>query len=132
MPFKVWLNGTFDVLHMGHIKLIQRAVMLGGDNVNIRIGVDTDERIRAAKGKDRPVNTLEHRIAFLHAIKGVDEVVSFGTDEELEECIREYAPDLMVIGDDYVNKRIIGEEHIELIHYMERYGGLSTTGILNH
>lgn len=130
MPLKIWLNGTFDVLHMGHIKLIQRARKLGGDDAIIRIGVDTDERVRAAKGDNRPINTLEHRVAFLQALKGVSEVVSFGTDEELVNRIKEFSPHYMVIGDDYLNKRIIGQEYIETIHYMERYGGLSTTNIV--
>lgn len=130
MSIKVWINGTFDVLHLGHIKLIQRAKQVAGETCNVRIGVDTDERVKKLKGENRPVNTLEDRIEFLKSIKGVDQVVSFDSDEELRELIRDYKPDLMIIGDDYLNKPIIGQEFIELIHYMPRYEGMSTTKIV--
>ena len=128
---KVWLNGTFDVLHMGHIKLIIKAKELAGEDSYIKIGVDTDERIKLKKGKDRPINTLKHRVEFLENIKYVDEVVTFNTDDELINHICDFKPDYMVIGDDYKDKEIIGKKCINKIHYLPRYGNLSTTNILN-
>ena len=56
-----WLNGCFDVLHIGHIKLFQKAWEQGNDVI---VGIDSDERIQQSKGKGRPINTLPDRIAF--------------------------------------------------------------------
>ena len=132
----IWLNGTFDVLHMGHIKLLERAHEIACDELpalswEIIVGVDTDERVREKKGNNRPVNTLANRMDFLRAIRYVDTVLPFGTDRELEELIMLNRPRFMVIGDDYRDKKIIGEEYIEKIVYQERYGGLSSSNIIN-
>ena len=128
---RVWLNGTFDVLHAGHIHLFQRAREMSS-NTTVCVGLDTDERIRQAKGNSRPVNSLKNRIKFLESIRYIDQVVTFGTDKELITHIRNFNPDVMVIGEDYLNKPIIGQEYIELIHYVPRYEGLSSTKILNN
>ena len=132
----IWINGTFDVLHMGHIKLFQKAHELASDEFRsfswkIVVGVDTDERIRESKGVGRPVNTLKNRMDFLHAIRWVDEVYAFHSDDMLEGLIKAHSPKYMVIGDDYKNKPIIGSEHIKEIIYVPRYEGLSSSAIIN-
>ena len=127
-PDVVWVNGTFDVLHMGHIKLLAKARSLDGV---VHVGVDTDERIKKAKGETRPVNNMWNRIDFLTAIKYVDRVHHFGTDEELRTIIKGLEPRWMVIGDDYLNKEIIGREYIKEIIYVPRYQGLSSTKIIS-
>ncbi len=132
----VWINGTFDVLHMGHIKLFQKAHEIASDEFRsfswkIVVGIDTDERVREAKGEGRPVNTLQNRIDFLHAIRWVDEVYAFWSDDILRDLIRAQAPKYMIIGDDYKNKPIIGSEYIEEIIYVPRYEGLSSSAIIN-
>ena len=123
----VWVNGSFDVLHMGHIKLFQRARQMGFPVV---VGIDTDERISELKGPLRPINSLKNRIYFLHSIKYIDEVVVFSTDEELEEAIHSRMPRYMFIGNDYRDKTIIGEEWIKEVIYVPRYGGLSSSAII--
>ena len=125
---KVWVNGTFDVLHIGHIRLLEYANSFG----DVRVGIDTDDRISQAKGKDRPFNTLSRRVEFLNSIKYVNEVVIFGTDEELSKSIEDYSPDIMVIGSDYKNKPIIGSKYPKKIVYFERIEDLSTTKILKY
>ncbi len=132
----IWLNGTFDVLHMGHIKLFERAHELANDELppfswKIVVGVDTDERIREAKGVGRPVNKLKDRMEFLRAIKYIDEVYAFHSDDMLRNLIEVQLPKFMVIGDDYKEKEIIGSEYIENIIYVPRYGGLSSSNIIN-
>ena len=97
----IWINGCFDVLHMGHIKLFRRARQMG---MRVIVGIDTDERIRQAKGENRPVNDLHNRIDFLRSIKYIDMIHSFGTDEELSNIIKDYLPRYMLIGDDYKDK----------------------------
>jgi len=97
----------------------------------VRVGLDSDERIRQMKGDNRPINTLLHRVEFLKSIRYIDEVVTFATDDELREQIRAFNPHIMVIGDDYRDRTIIGEEYIPRVVYVERYGGLSSTKIIN-
>ena len=124
----IWINGCFDVLHMGHIKLFRRARQMG---MRVIVGVDTDERIREAKGEDRPVNDLHNRIDFLRSIKYVDMIHSFSTDEELSKLIEDYLPRYMLIGDDYKDKEIIGSKWVKEIIYVPRYQGLSSSNIIN-
>ena len=126
---RVWLNGTFDVLHMGHIHLFQQSKKLYPNSI-ICVGVDTDKRIRQMKGPTRPINPLNYRVEFLKSIRYIDKVVTFGTDQELTHQIRVFSPDVMCIGDDYLNRTIIGEEFIPHIEYIKRIEELSTTNII--
>ena len=125
---KVWVNGTFDVMHIGHIKLLEQASKLG----TVRVGLDTDERIKSKKGPTRPVNTLEDRIEFMKSIRYVDSVVSFGSNKELEDRIKEWDADIMVIGDDYKYHEIIGVDLVDRIFFFDKIEGKSTSNILKH
>lgn len=125
---RVWVNGTFDVLHIGHIRLLEFANTIG----KVRVGLDTDDRIREKKGNGRPFNTLQDRMEFMSSIKFVDSVVSFSSDDELRSKIKEYGADVMVIGSDYKGKNIIGEEIFKNILYFERIPNKSTTEILEN
>jgi len=116
----VWINGTFDVLHVGHIKLFRYARMLAGANGKVICGIDTDERVSSKKGPSRPINTLQDRMLVLMSIKQINNVLPFASDERLSSYIAAYAPDYMVIGDDYRGKPIIGSEFIKEIVYIER------------
>jgi cytidyltransferase-like protein len=122
---KVWINGSFDILHIGHIHLINFAKSHG----TLRVGLDTDERIREKKGISRPFNVLYDRMEFISSISGIDSVVSFGSDNELVDRICEWSPDVMVIGSDYKGKEIIGSDHIKEIIYYPRTSH-STTGLV--
>ena len=126
---KIFVNGTFDVLHRGHIELLNYAKSLGDV---LYVGIDTDERIKEKKGQDRPYNTLEDRVEFLYSLKYVNSVVTFGSNEELIDNIRKYDPDIMVIGDDYNYHTIIGIEYIPLVKFFPKIEGKSTTKILNY
>jgi D-beta-D-heptose 7-phosphate kinase/D-beta-D-heptose 1-phosphate adenosyltransferase len=116
----IWLNGSFDVLHTGHIKLFRMARMLAGQHGTVWVGTDTDERIASKKGPSRPINTLKDRMLFLSSIKYVDVVVPFASDDELYHYICEIEPDFMLIGDDYRGKPIIGSDFIKEIIYITR------------
>jgi len=126
----VWVNGTFDVLHMGHIKLLERASFEAAGGL-VAVGIDTDRRVKELKGDSRPVNNEMNRSSFLGAIKYVDCVYLFDTDKDLKTCIKSFKPDLMIIGEDYRDKPIIGSEYIDEIIYVERYEGLSSSDIIN-
>ena len=122
---KIWINGTFDILHVGHIHIFKYGASLG----TLRVGIDSDERIREKKGTSRPYNSLYDRSEFISSIKGIDSVVSFGSDSELITRIIEWEPDIMVIGSDYKGKKIIGAEYINEIIFFPRSSS-STTGLV--
>lgn len=125
---KVWVNGTFDVLHKGHIELFRYANTLG----DVRVGIDTDKRVKELKGNDRPINSFEDRKYFLESIKYIDSVVGFGTNDELKRQITIWESDIMVIGSDYKNKNIIGSHLFKNIYYFDRIKGFSSTNIINY
>ena len=127
----VWLNGTFDVLHMGHINLFSHARKLAGPKGKVVVGTDSDERVRELKGSTRPINNLIDRVDFLRAIKYIDGVVVFSSDSELKSRIKRFSPDILLIGDDYIGKPIVGAQYAKEIVYFPRYGGLSSTMIIN-
>jgi len=125
---KVWVNGTFDIVHLGHIQLLKRAAELGDFLV---VGVDGDKRVTELKGEQRPINNIVSRITLLEAIKYVDRVVIFDSDEQLETHIKTMRPAIMVIGEEYRGKRIVGSEYVGEIVYFPKMEGFSSTHIIN-
>jgi len=126
---KVWMNGCFDVLHHAHFKMIEFASTFGDLVV---IGIDSDRRVKELKGEDRPFHSQEERKYNLERIKGVSRVFIFDSSELLEELIKVYEPDVFVIGSDYKNKPIIGEQYAKSIVYFNRMDEFSTTKILTN
>ena len=123
----IWTNGCFDILHVGHVEMLEFAKSKGHYLV---VGLDTDARVSLAKGSDRPYNTLDDRMKIIAALKCVDQVVSFGTDEELFHEIAKSCAELIVIGDDYKNKRVIGSK-LAAVHFFPKTPGHSSTGALS-
>ena len=121
---KVFVNGAFDVLHSGHLDLLDFAGMLGG---HLLVAIDTDARIEYNKGIGRPFNPLSIRKHIMSMLKPVNSVRAFDTDQELVDIIRQYAPDVMVKGSDWKGKTILGEEYCKEIVFYERTNGQSTT-----
>jgi D-beta-D-heptose 7-phosphate kinase/D-beta-D-heptose 1-phosphate adenosyltransferase len=125
---KVWVNGTFDVLHIGHVSLLKYAASFG----NVRVGIDSDRRVSEFKGKNRPVNNWQIRFDMLMELKSVTDVVGFDSDDELENQIRLYEPDYCIIGSDYRDKKVIGSQYCKSLIFFDKIEGHSTTKILNH
>jgi len=121
---KVFVNGAFDVLHSGHLDLLDFAGMLGG---HLLVAIDTDARIEYNKGIGRPFNPLSIRKHIMSMLKPVNSVRVFDTDQELVDIIRQYEPDVMVKGSDWKGKTILGEEYCKEIVFYERTNGQSTT-----
>jgi len=122
---KVIVNGTFDILHLGHIRLLEYARSFPQSYVYVLI--DSDRRVKELKGSGRPVHNEYERSSFLFALKAVDRVDVFDTDEELRNYIKTYEPDVMVKGSDYRNKTIIGSEYCKEIKFYDRLERYSTT-----
>ena len=114
---KVFVNGAFDVLHTGHLDLLQYAKRLGN---HLLVAIDTDERIKENKGIDRPFNNFDVRYKLMSMLKPVDSVDFFSTDQELINIIREYSPDIMIKGSDWRGKSILGSEYCREILFYER------------
>lgn len=125
---KVWINGCFDILHYGHFKLIEYASSFEG---KLTIGIDSDERVKKLKGKDRPFHTQHQREFNLRQIKGVHDVIVFNSEDELRSTLQTLSPDVFVIGSDYVDKPIIGGGFAKEIKFFDRVEGLSTTKLLD-
>lgn len=125
---KVWVNGTFDIVHLGHIQMLKKAKELGDILI---VGIDSDKRVKQLKGKDRPINSLISRLELISAIKYVDEVYSFASDEQLEILIKTLQPDIMVIGEEYKDKKIIGKEFVKEIVFFPKMEGFSSSHIIN-
>ena len=124
---KVWVNGCFDVLHRGHIELLQYAKSCGD---LLLVGIDADWRIREGKGQHRPFNNQEDRKFMLESIKHVDKVIVFETDSELRGLVYKLKPDVMIVGSDYKGKKVIGSEYAKSVEFFDRIGDYSTTKIL--
>lgn len=122
---KVVVNGTFDILHLGHLKLLEYARSFPQSYVLVL--TDTDSRIKKLKGDDRPIHSEYERCSFLFALKFVDRVETFDSDVELQKLIKEFEPDVMVKGSDYRDKPIIGAEYCKKIVYYDRLDQYSTT-----
>lgn len=125
---KIWVNGTFDVLHRGHFELLKFASELG----KVRVGIDYDERVSKLKGLTRPVNVWEDRSFVMSMIKGVDSVVGFATDQDLEKSIKNWNPDIIVVGSDYKGKDVIGSQYCKEVVFFERIPNYSSTKIINY
>ena len=122
---KIIVNGSFDIIHLGHIRLLQHAKSF--PNAYVYVLIDSDRRIRELKGRDRPINTEYERASLLAELKSVDRVDMFDTDKELVNLIRDYKPDIMIKGSDYKGKLIIGAEFCKEIKFYDRLEKYSTT-----
>ncbi len=118
---KIFINGTFDILHSGHIAMINYAKTLGD---SLSIAIDSDTRVKLLKGHTRPINTQQERANLLINLKAVDNVYIFDTDTELIDLIKQH--DIMIKGSDYKDKPIIGSDLIE-IQFFDRINEYSTT-----
>jgi D-beta-D-heptose 7-phosphate kinase/D-beta-D-heptose 1-phosphate adenosyltransferase len=98
----------------------------------VRVGIDTDRRVKELKGDDRPVNNWNDRCLMLKELRSVKEVVGFDSDEELEKQIKTFKPDYCVIGSDYKDKKVIGSQYCKKLVFFDKIDGYSTTKILSH
>ena len=121
---KVFVNGTFDLLHRGHLDLLNYAKSLGE---YVIVGIDSDERVKQMKGSSRPINCLMDRAHMLANLKSVDEVRFFGSDKELEGLVKEVKPDIMVVGSDWKGKSVIGSYWAAKLIFFDRIGEYATT-----
>ena len=120
------MNGTFDVLHLGHLAMLNYAKTLGDHLV---VAIDSDKRVKRLKGPSRPINNVNERKVMLENLKAVDQVEIFDTDEDLINIIK--TCDIMVKGGDYKTLPIIGKEYVTVVLF-ERIDEYSSTKKIQH
>jgi rfaE bifunctional protein nucleotidyltransferase chain/domain len=126
---KILVNGTFDLLHRKHIELLEYAGSLGD---NVLVLIDSDSRTNSLKGVGRPIVNQFDRQYILKSLKYVNDVWIFNTDEELVNNIKAFAPDIMVKGNDWQGKEILGAEYCKEIRYFNRDNDYSTTSTIQN
>ena len=107
---RAFTNGVFDVLHRGHVTYLAEARALGGSLI-VALNGDASTR-RLGKGDDRPINTLEDRMAVIAALECVALVTWFDEDTPLQRIL-EARPDVLVKGGDWPIDKIIGGEEVK-------------------
>ena len=124
---RVMVNGTFDILHRGHIELLNFARAQGD---SLLVAIDTDRRVKELKGQDRPINNQEDRKFHLSNLKAVDTVCFFDSKEELIDIMKHWKPDVYVKGSDWKGGEGTAHTYSKEVIYYERVGDYSTTNII--
>jgi rfaE bifunctional protein nucleotidyltransferase chain/domain len=126
----VFTNGCYDVLHAGHLHLLEAAAQLGDLLV---VGLNEDESVSRLKGPGRPVVPFAERALLLAGLEAVDFVVGFAEDTPAR-LIAEVVPDVLVKGGDWSPERIVGREVVEgrggRVVTIPLVAGASTSGLL--
>lgn len=123
----VFTNGVYDILHPGHIKLLEKSRSLGDVLI---LGLNTDASARRLdKAPGRPVNALRDRAAVAAALACVDVVVSFAEDTP-ERLLSKLKPDVLVKGGDYRPSQVAGRQHAGKVVIVPLKKGHSTTGLI--
>lgn len=105
----VFTNGCYDLLHPGHVELLERARGLGDA---LLVAINTDESVRRLKGPERPIIPAAERAELLAALRVVDAVALFHEDTPAA-IIAELLPDVLVKGADWGDTAIVGRETVE-------------------
>jgi D-beta-D-heptose 7-phosphate kinase/D-beta-D-heptose 1-phosphate adenosyltransferase len=105
----VFTNGTFDLLHLGHVTYLEKAKKAGDVLI---VGVNTDASVKSYKAPDRPLNCLSDRMRVLTALACVDYAVAFSEPTPLK-LIMKIRPDVLVKGADWKKSEIAGAREVE-------------------
>ncbi len=119
--------GTFDVLHVGHVRVLNRAAAHG---TRLVVGVSSDALNFAKKGRN-PVFTEDERIEIVANIKAVDQVFVEESLELKRDYVQSFAADVLVMGDDWAGKFDFLSDICEVV-YLPRTPSVSTTAIIEH
>lgn len=133
----VYTGGTFDLLHVGHLELLEACRRIAGVDGRVVVSLNRDEFVERYKGR-RPVQSFAERAEMLRACRLVDLVACNAGDENSGLAIDVVQPDLIVIGSDWRDRDYLGQLGIDqawlssrnlTVRYIDRTRGVSTTGI---
>ena len=122
----VFTNGVFDILHIGHLKLLRHAKTLGN---RLIVGINSDSSVKRLKGDLRPINGEDTRKESLLELGFVDDVIVFKEDTPLQ-AITKLEPDIIVKGGDYTFDTVVGN-HLAKVVIFPTVEGHSTTRMIN-
>jgi D-beta-D-heptose 7-phosphate kinase / D-beta-D-heptose 1-phosphate adenosyltransferase len=119
----VFTNGCFDILHIGHVKYLEKAKSFGDILI---IGMNSDKSVKRIKGNNRPINSQVDRAYILASLEVVDYVIIFEEDTPFD-LIKLINPNVLVKGSDYEGKEVIGQDIVEEVKLVQFIDGKSTT-----
>ena len=122
----VFTNGCFDLLHIGHVSLFQKAKTLGDVLI---VAINSDKSLAGLKGPKRPLVPQKDRTKLLAALSCIDYVVVFG-EQTPYELLSKLKPDILVKGGDYKIEDIIGREFVKKVYRYPLVAGKSTTNLI--
>ncbi|MDR2425735.1 MAG: adenylyltransferase/cytidyltransferase family protein [Endomicrobium sp.] len=123
----VFTNGCFDLVHLGHTSLFEKAKTLGDVLI---VAINSDKSLAKLKGSKRPLVCEKDRAKLLLALKPVDYVVVFSEDTP-KEILNKLKPDILVKGGDYKLENIAGREYAKKVYRYPLVKGKSTTNLIN-
>ena len=106
----VFTNGVFDILHPGHIELLEFAKSKGDLLI---VGINDDQSVKRIKGNHRPIFSLKERMEVLKAIEYVEFIIPFSQDTPLELIQQLYKLDILIKGGDYQPAEVVGKNEVE-------------------
>jgi rfaE bifunctional protein nucleotidyltransferase chain/domain len=123
----VFTNGVYDLIHAGHVTLLEKAKRLGDILV---LGINTDASVKRLKGPTRPIANQSDRAQVLAALQAVDYITFFGEDTPYE-LIQKLKPDILVKGGDYSTGQIVGRNLVKKVVRIPLVKGRSSSNIIS-
>ena len=122
----VFTNGCFDLLHAGHVELLERARSFGDRLV---VGLNSDASVRRLKGPGRPIIPECQRLRMLRALTCVDQVILFD-DDTPDALVKMLRPHTLVKGADWAGKPLAGQDYVQCVRFVPLALDVSTTTLL--
>jgi len=122
----VFTNGVYDLIHAGHVTLLEKSRRLGDVLV---LGINSDTSVQRLKGPKRPIATQRDRIKVLSALEPVTYIAIFNEDTPYE-LIQALHPDILVKGGDYATDQIVGRDLVKKVVRIPLVKGRSTSAII--
>jgi len=116
----------FDLLHAGHIIMLKDAKKQCDYLI---VGLQTDPTFDRPNSKKKPIQSFKERKIQIEAIKYIDEIIKYETEEDLYNILKKIKPDIRILGSDYKNKAFTGDDLKIKIYYHERDHNYSTTNL---
>ena len=126
----IFTNGCFDIVHRGHIELLEYCKSIGG---RVVVGLNSDESVKRLKGEKRPINCEKDRKYLLESLRFVDEVIIFDENTPLK-LIKRLNPDIIVKGGDYTVESVVGNNicEVRIFKYVKGYSTTSAIRNINN
>jgi D-beta-D-heptose 7-phosphate kinase/D-beta-D-heptose 1-phosphate adenosyltransferase len=125
----IFTNGCFDILHEGHLSLLQFCKSIRPHEGQLVVAINSDASVKRLKGAQRPINDERARVMMLNNIESVDWIVVFGEDTPYE-TLEQIRPHTLVKGSDYTVESLNGREFCENVRLFDIVQGKSTTNII--